>query len=162
MTDIRTPFFAVTEKKLVVMSLATAGFYSLYWFYKQWQHVKAAENSNIIPGLRMIFSLIFCVPLFKKIADAEKTAYPDKKRIPAGWLAAGWIILSLMANMPWPLWLLGCLSVFFEVPVQRAANAVNAKTSPGSDPNGDFTGLNIAWIIAGAALYALMIYGSLT
>lgn len=41
LAEYNTPYyFPVSNTKLVLMSLATLGFYELYWFYKNWVFVK--------------------------------------------------------------------------------------------------------------------------
>jgi hypothetical protein len=54
-TEQITPYY-VPLRKFIVLNLATAGIYSVYWAYKQWKYVRAVEEkSQAIPWLAAIF-----------------------------------------------------------------------------------------------------------
>jgi hypothetical protein len=153
--------FPVSERKLLVMSLLTLSLYQFYWFYRNWQIEKQREHPQIMPVWRSLLVYFFCYPLFKRIAarGAHRLA-----PLPAGWLAVGWIITSLMAELP-PPYLLGVFFTgFFLLPVQRVANAVNTLEAPGHDPNDRLTAWNVLWICVSlaTALLAWLATRSLT
>lgn len=135
------PFFAVTQTKLLVMSLLTFSLYEFYWFYKNWQIEKQRERPEIMPFWRASFAFFFCYGLFRRVD--ERAATHRLKSIAAGWLAAGWIMAILVGQFPQPYLFANLLTVFFLLPVQRAANGVNALEAPDHDPNGRFTLWNL-------------------
>ena len=72
------PFFSVSIKKLIVMSVSTAGIYDIYWSYKHWhcikeykqkqhQNLKQTSGQNIHPRLFLIFSQITIIGLARRI-----------------------------------------------------------------------------------------------
>lgn len=154
----QTPFFAVSPLKLVVMSLFTFGLYEVYWFYKNWQYFKLREKENISPFWRAIFGIFFCHSLFSEIREWQKEL--GKGDMPAGWLAAGWIITTLLCKLPDPFWLISMGSVFFLVPVQKVVNDINRVEAPEHDPNSKIRGVNWIGIVLGGLVFALAIFGT--
>ena len=45
-------FFATSQAKLAIMSIATLGIYDIWWFYKNWLAVRARTGRKIRPGWR--------------------------------------------------------------------------------------------------------------
>lgn len=151
-------FFHVSLTKLLVLSICTLGLYEVYWFYKNWQLIKRREASDIVPALRAIFSVLFCYSLFQKVEqEAEKSNAPS---IAAGPLAIGWIVVTVLWRLPDPYWLISFLAVLFMLPVQHAANAVNAYAAPDHDPNRRFTAWNIAAVVIGGLFLVLVVIGT--
>lgn len=62
-------YFHVSEKKLIIMGVFTVGLYELYWFYRNWSHVRFKMGSKIMPVWRSIFAIIYSFFLFKKIKN---------------------------------------------------------------------------------------------
>jgi hypothetical protein len=153
------PFFAVSLTKFAAMSVCTFGIYELYWFYKNWRLVKEREKLDISPFWRVFFAFFFCYQCFSRIRAQAATAGLDHS-LPAGPLAAGWIITSLLWRLPDPYWLVSMLAFIFVLPIQALANRVNATMAPGHDPNRRFTGWNIATVAGGTIFFLLAIIGS--
>lgn len=63
------PYYATTPLKVALLSLATFGFYSLYWFYKQWKQIQITSRHEIRPVWRSIFSPIFSFSFFSELED---------------------------------------------------------------------------------------------
>ena len=72
------PFFSVSIKKLVIMSVSTSGIYDIYWSYKHWRCIKEYEQNqhqdlkqtsgqNIHPRLFSIFSHLTIIGLARRI-----------------------------------------------------------------------------------------------
>ena len=79
--------------------------------------------------------------------------------LPAGPLAAAWIITSLLYKLPDPFWLVSMLAFLFILPIQALANRINATVAPIHDPNRRFTGWNIATVAGGGIFFLLAIIG---
>ncbi len=157
-------YFPVSTTKLVVMSLCTLSLYQIYWFYKNWWHVKEREPSTIRPALRSLFAIFFCYSLFSKV---RKTASENSINVyvPAGNLATLWILSALLSGLPDPYWLIGFLAIFLLVPVQIATNQINARMAPIHDRNERFSAGNIATVVIGglfliAAVFAAFVHPS--
>lgn len=66
-----TEFYQINPKKFYWLSVATFNLYEIYWFYKNWQAVQAAEQSKIKPVWRAVFAIFFVRQLFRKMADSR-------------------------------------------------------------------------------------------
>jgi hypothetical protein len=157
--DGQAPYFAVSLLKLSVMSVCTLGIYELYWFYKNWQLIKQREGTDMMPFWRAVFAYFFCYGCFARIR-AHAASLGLRQSIPAGLLAAGWIITTLMWKLPDPYSLGSMLPFLFMLPVQALANRVNATIAPHHEPNRRFTTWNIVGVVAGAILMILVIIGA--
>ena len=123
-------FFPVSLLKFTVMSLATLGMYSIFWFYRNWSLVRQREGLSIIPAMRALFAIFFCYALLARVRKAavESGIQPP---IAAGPLAAGWIVCTLTSRLPEPYVLLVFLAFIFLLPVQAQVNRINAAVVPG-------------------------------
>ena len=160
---VDTPFFAVTLFKYVLMFVCTLGLYQIYWFYKNWQLIKEREGFaglRISPVPRAIFSIFFCYQCFAKIRDYEHPAV-QPRRLLAGPLAAGWIVLSVLWRLPDPYWWPATLNFLFIIPVQWRVNQINAAVAPGHDRNGRLNWLNWIAVGLGGAFFLLVLIGAL-
>lgn len=86
----------VSKVKFVIYSIVSLGLYDLWWFYKNWCFIRDRDESKIRPFWRAIFSIIWCYPLAKDIADAHGRA----NRGMAGVVAATFVGLSLAGWLP--------------------------------------------------------------
>ena len=148
------PFFAVSERKLLVLSLLTFGLYQFYWFYQHWQVEKRTEHPRITPLGRSLLVYFFCHSLFRRVS--ERAVRHGLRALPAGALTIGWVVTSLMGEIPPPYFFGVFLTGFFLLPVQRAANAVNTLEAPGHDPNDRFTLWNVLWVAVTLVTAALV------
>ena len=151
-------FFAVSQAKLVVMSLATLGVYDAFWFFKHWQRQRARTQEDLSPVWRTIFAVFFAYDLFTRVREeAERCGIRPAYR--AGWAAAAYIVPSLLFRLPDPWWLATLLSVIPVVVVQSTANAVNAASTPLAGRNAAFSPVNVVGVVLGAVLWLLLIVG---
>jgi hypothetical protein len=156
---VQPPFFQVSVTKLIVLTICTLGFYQLYWFYKNWQLIRDREDIAVLPAARALFAYFYCYQAFCRVRDFPTTNISNS-RLPAGPLAAGWIVTTFLSNLPDPYWLISFSAVAFVVPVQAMATKVNAVVAPGSDPNRRFSAGNWATVGLGGALFALALIGT--
>jgi hypothetical protein len=158
--EAETPaFFAVSVTKLVILSLCTLGLYEMYWFYKNWQLIRLREQSDISPGPRAFFALLYCYPCFSRIREfgVKAGVMPN---LSAGALATGWILSTLTWRLPEPYSLLAFAAIVFLVPVQSHVNEINAAVAPGHSPNHRFTKWNWLAVALGGPILILAIVGS--
>lgn len=139
-TAPRGPIFLhIPVVRLVVLSILSAGLYEVYWIYKNWRYLKERDGLEIWPFWRGIFGVFHCHSLLRAIRyDSQANAIEEADFSP-GWLAAGWIIFTVVYNGLGRLedsfiYLVGMLLFFpsflFLVPVQQYINRVNAKIHP--------------------------------
>ena len=157
-TASEPPFFAVSLTKLVVLSFCSLGFYELYWFYRHWRRVKERDRDDISPVWRSVFGIFFCHALFARIRD-EQVAW-KLGTLSAGALAAGWILTTLSSRLPAPYFLVSLMAWVFLLPVQAAANRVNAAALPDHDRNARFGLSNWLVVAIGGVVVLLAIVGS--
>ena len=80
---------------------------------------------------------------------------------PAGPLAAGWIITTLLWQLPDPYWIVSIFAFVFILLVQWVANRINSIATPHHEVNQRFTGWNWAGIVLGAIWLVLGIIGTI-
>ena len=153
------PFFAVSLLKLTVLSLCSFGIYQALWLYWNWRIVKRREQTNISPFWRTFLAFFYCYPFFKKV-DAQAVALHLNRSIPAGVLAALWVIINFLWLLPDPWGLLCFLTFAPLLPVQALVNRINAVAAPDHDPNRRFSVWNWIAIVVGGALLILIIVSS--
>jgi hypothetical protein len=153
-----TPFFLVGGGKLVVMSVVTLGLYELYWFYQHWRRVRDVGGEEIWPFIRMFFTVVFCYPLFRRIADAAIAR--NQPYVPSAFgCTVVFVVFTILWRLPDPWWLISMFAVFPLVPIQRAASAVALAEVPGADPNTTLTPLNWFGVVLGGLLLILAVIG---
>ena len=152
------PFFAVSKKKLVIMSIATATLYQLVWFYSNWRQIQR-RGEIAAPFMRTLFAPFFCYALFRRVRRYRKEL--PSGRLRAGLLALGWlattlgsVFLSLFYDegvrssaiaLYFTSLFLGHASVLFMLPVQNAVETINLAEAPDHDRNDRFTVWNWIW-----------------
>jgi hypothetical protein len=153
------PYFAVATHKFVAMSICTFGIYELYWFYQMWKTIRDTTDETLRPFWRAFFAPIWAFALFR---DIEGRAIVEE--VPANWspgmLAVAYIVAQLLLRLPDPWWLLSMLAFVPMLPVQRAAQAINRRCAPSSDPNARYSAANIVGLVVGGLLLSLVILGS--
>jgi hypothetical protein len=151
-------YFPVSKTKLILMSISTLGLYEIYWFYKNWNHIKIRTRQKIRPFWRAIFSVFYCYSLFKTVQESAD-AHRGRQEINPGWLAVGYILLSITYKLPDPFWVVSLLAFLPLLPVQGAINSINARVAPAADRNSNFSVKNIFVMIIGSLLLALATLG---
>lgn len=127
-------FLAISTVRLVALSVLTLGFYQIYWFYKNWQAVKKADNSNIFILPRSIFTFIFARGLFQKILDAAlieeyattfSDVYSSKKLARVYFLILIFAILFSFGSSGFTYIICTLLFLASVVPLIEAQNTIN-------------------------------------
>jgi hypothetical protein len=169
--DARTlPWFAVGANKLIVMSVATFGFYSLYWFERQFRFQKRTRGLDSLPLARAVFSIFFVNSLLKDVTIAAFDEDLEVSWTPSA-LAGLYIASSLFSTalnrvdtgmaeeaIGGALTMVASLSLVgvSAYPLSRAQATINRileRTHPDHDPNARYTPINIAWIV----IFSLMV-----
>ena len=155
------PFFApVAIHKLIVMSIFTLGLYQIHWFYMQWDYVRRADRKHFNPALRAILSGIFAYSLFRSIKARGLARRAEIAWSPGLLTIAWWFVGVLGGALARALGLLDLLGVAGQVllltAVQRGINRLNDPSSM----NRRYSAINVAGIVAGAALWCLAAIGA--
>lgn len=156
-----TPQFAVSLRKLAVMSLCTFGLYELYWCYRQWDALRRREGETLSPFWRAFFAPLWGFSLFPRMQ--ELTA---RHGVPATWPAGGLALAFLLLSAAWRLpdpWSLVSFGSFLPLlVVQRSVNALNAAVIPTAERNDRYSGWNVVIIVVGAILLAFAVWAAVS
>jgi hypothetical protein len=90
-------FYYIPPVRFTILSVLTFGIYPIFWFYKNWQIIKQAEDSKIYPIIRSVV-VLYSLPLFEKVIDSAKK-HGFKNYFSAGILAMIYILLYIAPNI---------------------------------------------------------------
>lgn len=166
--DVKIEYFAISQKRLFILSFFTLGLYKLYWFYKNWNAVKKAENSDIYPSLRAVFSIFFCHSLFEKIFNSAKSeGYPN--RYSHSWLATTYVVLAILGYLliqiksqnlylDFAILILPLITVLPFLPVQAAINFNHDQITGHANLRKGFSWGEVVTIMVGFVVFSLSVY----
>lgn len=162
----RTEFYVVSGRKLALLTIATMGWYTVYWFYMHWARYRTWHKIKDQPAARAIFFVLYTHSLAVKIDRRLR-----EKAIALNWwpctTATGFVLLVLVGNLydlvpqETPVWL-DFATVLLLAPqtwlmwrMQRAANL--ACGQPTAESNQAITWANWVWIALGGVLWLSML-----
>ena len=120
----------VSLTKFTILTVATLGFYQIYWFYKNWQWVRTVRQDEIWPAVRSFFSGIMNFALFSRIAnESEGKGYRwyGALAIPLAILfLIGNILDRAAENLPDWVSVVAVLSMVVSIPVAMQVVRINA------------------------------------
>lgn len=158
---------------LVLLYVFTFGIYAIYWFYRNWKHMKIHKNLDISPGWRTVG---LCVPIYnivlvyehlRDIRDFARETSCETYSSP-GWLTAGYLVLTgLSSLLTWKLpnpysllaWVPDLLFLWILIIVQRTLNGYWGKEQIGLPERTEFSGIEIAVLIIGGIILILSFIG---
>lgn len=155
------PLFPVATHKFIVLSICTGGIYELYWCYQNWKRLKQTSAEHLSPFWRAFFAPLWGFSLFKRVAVlAGATDVPVQWS--SGLLATLYLVASALWKLPDPWWLISLGSFAPMIPVQQAAQRINAHYSAQCPeaPNNTYSTANLATIVVGVLLLILVIIGT--
>ena len=151
----------------VLLSLATFSLYNIYWFYRNWKHLKLYEGWDISPGWRTIglfvpiLNLFLLYGLLKHIRDYAESAECETL-YSAGWIMLGWLLSNALGWLDDPWLFLSLLSVWPIGVVQGVLNSYWNKKQPHLTARTKLSGTQIAILLIGGIFWALFIIGYTT
>jgi hypothetical protein len=165
-------FYVVAVRKFVLLYVLTFGYYSIYWFYRNWTQYKQARKADLWPVPRSIFQIFFVHQLFENI-DAACRRAGQRYVWNAGTQATAYVILVIVTRMAdrfldrvvdtvsVPLMGLAMVATFLPIlPLIAAQRAVNlAEGDPDGASNAALSAANFAWMIAGGLFWAVVLLG---
>jgi hypothetical protein len=153
-------FYPVDVKKFILMSIATAGLYSVYWMWKCWRWVKIDQASHVLPFWRALFGFVWLYPLFAEV-NRRSTISTWTRTLGIG-AAVLFTLLIVPAEIAWFSWhsltiQLGfrVLQTVFVLPTVLSVNALNSAQAKVRSKNSCFT-----WLTATAIAYGLLDWSS--
>ncbi|QLL12493.1 DUF4234 domain-containing protein [Pseudomonas chlororaphis] len=169
-SEVQRPFYVVSRTKFLTLFLLTLGIYQLYWAYKNWQQFKQATGQEMWPIARALFAIFFTHALYRE-GDAKIKASGRTFDWRPGELATLFVIMVIVSNVidglvrkniGFPLLDLFSLAL---LPVhawitylgQRGLN--EAAGDPLGESNARFTPINYVFIVLGALVWALALFG---
>ncbi len=93
-----TPFFPVSEGKLITLYILSFGLYGIYWFQQNWKRQQPMMDKKIYPVWRAIFSIFFTHSLFKRI-DQQAVHLPQQHKFNANALATFFVAAIVVSNV---------------------------------------------------------------
>jgi hypothetical protein len=155
-------FFAVSPLKLAVLSIVTFNIYSIYWYAKQWGHIRKDRLPGISPFWRAIFSVFFTHDLFRRIGvRAVEIGVDARACSPAD--ATLYVIFALAGSIAGRfssgLGLVGLIAIVPLVRAQADISRILARETPDADENSHFSALNWVAIVFGAMFWVLSLIG---
>jgi hypothetical protein len=148
------PFYAVSLRKFAVMSVVTFGLYEVYWAYKNWMLIKARSSEQLSPVWRAWFAQLWSFSLFTRIRDGARERGLHVEWTP-GWLAAGYLLMTLFVRLPGAIALLGLLSFLPVLPVVQTIATVHQQGRFRDALNARYSTVDLVAIaIGGLALVA--------
>ncbi|NMP31057.1 hypothetical protein HII17_05715 [Thalassotalea sp. M1531] len=169
-TTTEMEFYAVSQKKFLIMFLGTFGIYSIYWFYKHWSLYKESENEAMWPVMRSIFQVFFTHSLFSlfEMKYQIKTGEAPKS---INHIATIFVVTAIIGNIGSNLSERGYgipftyYSLLIALPItcwclyQAQSLANYASDDVEASSNNKLTSLNYIWLALGAVIWLLNIVG---
>lgn len=159
-TTAEKQYFSVGTSKLIIMSLCLGGLYELYWFYKNWIHIKKSDKSDIMPFWRAFFSPLWAYFAFERIQQ-EANELKLNITLSVGFMAVAYFILHLVSAFPDPYWLISFLSFIPLLPANDAITKINEKKVDNFEQNSKIQGWNWLAIVLGGSVMILSVIATL-
>jgi hypothetical protein len=154
----RTPFFAVSTHKFVVMSIVTLGLYNVYWVWRQWK--RFVEHGEVLSPFWRTFFLVFTnYSLFARVRSRARDEGIEVRWNPA-LLATLYLVLNVTWRLPDPWWIVSLLVFVPFIPIQQTIDRINGR-HVAELPNRGFSGANAVAIVVGGLVLILVLVGSL-
>ncbi|HTO09032.1 MAG TPA: hypothetical protein VMR86_18425 [Myxococcota bacterium] len=151
------PFFAVSQPKLLLLSLTTLGLYEFWWLHRNWLAFRERSDRRISAFWRTYLAFPFFIyPLLARI-EREGRAHGLRMAVPA-WLCAA---LYVLIYVPVRLSVVG---VFVPSIPLMPANALLARLNQTLEPRAParvrWSWLDVSWVCLVGAGAALAVLGS--
>lgn len=162
---------------LTLLSFLTLTIYNIYWFYRNWKHLKIHKSLDISPGWRTvglfipIVSVVFIYEQFKDVRDyAVQKGY--KAYSSPGLLSSGYLFLNILSftlfseDLLDPVGVLAVsiiiyiLIIMLLIVVQKTLNEFWMNEQPGLKMRTNFSSGEIIVLIIGGIFWILFLIGT--
>ncbi|MEO0114379.1 MAG: hypothetical protein ABIK93_02760 [candidate division WOR-3 bacterium] len=174
--------------RFMLLSIVTFNFYRIYWFYRNWKHLKIHKNLKISPGWRTlglfvpIYHIVLIYDLFRNIRNFARQSncktYSSPGLITFGYIFLNHVSFSL-ASQIWKskvaavtelsvttnfvlliiIIIINLLNVRLLAVVQKTLNNFWEKEQAGLEIRPKFTGKEIACLVIGGIFWILILIG---
>jgi hypothetical protein len=158
-------FLYISPARLILLSIVSLSLYEAYWIYRNWRYIKERDGLRIQPFWRGFFGIFYCHGLLRRIHDDKEAQAVEMPHFSPAWLATGWVILIIIANVVSraPPIAASMISAFIPsflclVPVQNYINSVTEKRNPGQAYYGWSWG-HILCLVFGLLIWGLLLLG---
>ena len=155
------PFYCVGIGKFVILSVTTLTLYELYWFYRNWQRVKARTGRDVSPFWRAFFAPIFCYGLASAIDSAAEQVHVARRVKPALVAAAYAVMLAMIEVLPDEYFPVIFASILPLLPMVVQIREIHEATRPGLDTTVPWSPRSVLAAGAGSVLLVLAAFGLL-
>lgn len=166
------PFYVVSTTKVALLSIATFGLYSVYWFWRHWTLHKLDKKRSLWPIPRAIFAIFFVHSLNQEI-DLRLRRNGTRYAWSPGMWATLYVFSAIAARVSnrflesilppgFNLLVMLLLLTGITLPLVNAQRAANlACDDPNATLNSRFTIANWAWLALGSLWWLLALIGLL-
>lgn len=147
-------FFHIDTSVFVVLTIASAGLFSLYWMYQNRRYLRDHGHRGTSPFWRTFFNIFWVYDLFSSIKDHPVALESRVRPYQAGAMAVGYIVMMLassalsgVAVLPWGEIAAYLLGTAFILPVQCFIVRVNASREPQRDFSKTGVGLVVVMVL---------------
>lgn len=163
-------FYVVSIRKFWIMSIATAGIYFVYWGFRHYQTIQMKSGESLWPIPRAIFMIFFYHDLFRRFATQALSRSKHFTFNHAQYATASVIVVLVNSvcgqlssrDFGVPITsVLPLLLIFAQAYLMAAAQSVAnfASDDEHGSSNASFTALNVLWMVIGALIWGLVIFG---
>lgn len=170
--DADTPYFNISNQKLIILSLLTGNIYLMYWMYRNAKGIKIFQKDSIKPIWQAIFMSFTSINVFRAISHSVKSLgyQKDLKPITSAWLVflltaaysfeyegnEGDILsLNLLTTLIFIYWIMILLTILL---FSKYQNAIRFYSEKKNIPITPITGWECFWVFVGCLLNAGAIY----
>ena len=163
-------FYVVSPKKFFLLSFMTLNLYIVYWFYRNWKVIKLRTGESMWAPMRGLFYIFFAHSLFSRVNQKIEDDGNSFDWQPAA-LATIVVVLTILTNVldrlagnsvGSPVTDLVSIALVPILPVVllKAQGAINvACNDERGRGNSSFTVANWIWMILGALIWVLVMFG---
>ncbi len=165
-----TDFYVVGSRKFYLLSILTLNTYLVYWFYRNWWHVKQRTGESLWAPMRGLFYIFFTHSLFDAVEEKINSLGQKFDWEPRS-LATVAVVLTVLVNVldrlssrdiGSPFTDLISLALIPIIPaiLLKAQHAINfACEDPTGSSNSTITWANWIWMVLGVLLWFLILIG---
>ena len=158
-TQAPLTFFPVATHKFITLAVCSFGIYELYWCYQNWKCIKSTTGEDLSPFWRAFFAPVWGFSLFRRVQERAVSANVSVAWHPEA-LGALYLLMSVLWRLPDPWWLISLATFVPVLPVQHAAQRINAACLATSDRNDSYSAANVVLIVLGGLTVVLGVVGS--
>jgi hypothetical protein len=137
-------YFGSSATRFALLSLVTFGMFPTVWMWRNWR-LERQRGEDLSPFWRTVFAIFYVHDLMSRMNHHARSA--EVEGVSAGGRTAVYVLLMLTAWIPGVGTLTALLSFLPLVGVQKLANTLNARYTPGAPARTPLTPGNILFMV---------------